>query len=91
MQFSDPGAAESAFYDAFQSMDIDKMRQVWADSVNTSCIHPGGQLLQGTEAVVASWSSIFRESQPPQISYRVIQTRIDERLAVHTVEETVVL
>lgn len=90
MQFPDPSAAESAFYAAFQTLDIEKMRDVWADSVNTSCIHPGGQLLQGTEAVVTSWSDIFRDSQPPQISYRVIQTSVDERLAVHTVEETVV-
>ena len=89
LSFADPAAAEAAFYAAFRDLDLDQMRAVWIESVDASCIHPGGGLLQGTDAVLASWAEIFRDSAPPRIAHRLIQASTDERLAVHTVEEDV--
>ncbi len=89
MSFADPSAAEAAFYAAFRNLDLDQMKAVWIESVSASCIHPGGGLLQGTDAVLASWAEIFRDSAPPRIAHRLIQASTDERLAVHTVEEDV--
>ena len=65
------------------------MGRVWLDSPETSCIHPGGALLQGSRAVLASWAEIFRDAQPPRVQHRVLQTSLDRELAVHTVEENV--
>lgn len=89
MSFADPAAVEAAFYAAFRALDIEQMGRVWLDASQTSCIHPGGALLRGTEAILASWAEIFRDSQPPQVESRTLQTSVDRALAVHTVEENV--
>lgn len=89
MPFADPAATEAAFYTAFRELDIEQMRAVWMDSSGTSCIHPGGGLLQGVESILESWAEIFRESAPPRVEHRLIQATSDERLAVHTVQERV--
>lgn len=89
MPFADPSAAESAFYEAFRTLDINLMLAVWHDSTETSCIHPGGALLQGAEEILASWREIFRDSLPPQVDFRLIRASTEGRLAVHTVEESV--
>lgn len=89
MSFPDPASVESAFYEAFRRLDIEQMRAVWSDALTTSCIHPGGELLQGTEAIIASWSEIFRDSQPPRVEHELIQSSVDGQLAVHTVRERV--
>lgn len=89
MKFTDPAAAEAAFYAAFKALDNEQMGQVWLQSADVSCIHPGGALLHGADAVLASWAEIFHNSQPPLIAHRVIQASADHHLAVHTVEEKV--
>ncbi|HSP00552.1 MAG TPA: nuclear transport factor 2 family protein, partial [Thioalkalivibrio sp.] len=38
---------EAAFYDAFERADMDVMREVWANDKGISCIHPGGERLDG--------------------------------------------
>lgn len=89
MSYPDPTAAETAFYAAFRSLDLEQMRSVWMDSSGSSCIHPGGGLLQGIDDILASWAAIFRDSTPPRIEHRLIQASTDERLAVHTVQEDI--
>ena len=89
MSFPDAAAAEAAFYDAFRELDLEQMRAVWLDSATASCIHPGGGLLQGADAILASWAEMFRGSQVPQVRYRLIQASVDEHMVVHTVEENV--
>ena len=89
MDFPDPTSAEQAFYVAFRELDEHRMLAVWADSVDASCIHPGGTLLRGTHDILASWREIFDEASPPRIEHRLIQASSDARLAVHTVEEKV--
>ncbi|MCP5298754.1 MAG: nuclear transport factor 2 family protein [Chromatiaceae bacterium] len=89
MHFSDPAAVEAAFYAAFRELDDAAMSRIWLQSPDASCIHPGGALLQGAAQVLESWQEIFRETSPPKVSYRVVRTSADARLAVHTVEERV--
>lgn len=89
MTFPDPSNTEAAFYAAFRELDIDRMRDIWLPAPEVSCVHPGGGLLQGVEAVLGSWKEIFRDTQPPQVEYRLIQSTTEARLAVHTVEERV--
>jgi len=82
-----PGAAESAFYAAFEALDGERMRELWAESADVSCVHPGGPLLTGRDAVVQSWVEIFDAADPPRMEYRVLRRRQAEDLAVHLVEE----
>jgi len=89
MAYADAAAAEAAFYEAFGRLDLEQMNSVWATSDDISCVHPGGGLLQGNTAVMASWAGIFRGSETPQVSHRVLQVSGDEQIAIHLVEEQV--
>lgn len=52
-------AANDAFYRAFESLEIDRMRALWLSSATISCIHPGWAALVGWPAVMESWEQIF--------------------------------
>lgn len=51
--------AQSEFYRAFSSADLDAMHKVWSREVHVRCVHPGMASLEGREAVMRSWEQIF--------------------------------
>lgn len=55
-------AASARFYRAFEQLDLEAMRELWAHSVPVSCVHPGWDLVLGREAVLDSWRTIFSGS-----------------------------
>ncbi|WP_018140170.1 MULTISPECIES: nuclear transport factor 2 family protein [unclassified Thioalkalivibrio] len=57
--FPSPESVETAFYEAFQAGDPQRMRAVWHDSAECVCIHPGGERLQGTDIILESWDDIL--------------------------------
>ena len=87
--FDSPEAAESAFYLAFASVDPDAMGRVWSDAHPVACIHPGGGLLVGRQAVLQSWIEILSGSSPPRLEQRLIGRMDAPGLRVHLVEETI--
>jgi hypothetical protein len=87
MSFKEPTDAERAFYRAFVDRDLTAMRAVWIDAPAAACVHPGGGLLLGIEAIMASWRDIFSGTSAPRIRVIPVQTRIDRNIAVHIVEE----
>lgn len=89
MSFSNPDAVEAAFYAAFRDLDEDRMRAVWCDSEETSCIHPGGEWISGRAQILSSWRKIFHRAEPPRIDFRRLSAWLVDGLAVHTVEETI--
>jgi ketosteroid isomerase-like protein len=62
-------AANDAFYAAFESLDIERMTQLWSRATNVTCVHPGWDLLIGHEAVMQSWRGIFEGTR--EIRFRV--------------------
>ena len=54
--------ANSAFYEAFESGDIDAMAAVWELSDRVACTHPGWTTLRGWPQIGASWRAIFSNS-----------------------------
>lgn len=52
-------AANSEFYRAFESLDIERMGQVWLSESYVSCTHPGWARILGWGAVMQSWEQIF--------------------------------
>lgn len=56
-------AANQAYYDAFEALDIDAMSDVWEHSDRVVCTHPGWSTLRGWAAVTASWVAIFGGGQ----------------------------
>ena len=55
--------ANDAFYLAFQKLDIEKMKDIWLDSDETKCIHPGWPALFGYEKIIQSWQGIFLNTE----------------------------
>ena len=51
--------AESAFYEALESADLDAMMAVWAEDEEIVCVHPTGPRLAGQDQVRESWAQIF--------------------------------
>ncbi len=54
--------ANQRFYEAFSSLDIAVMDQVWAHQDYVTCIHPGWTLRSGWPEVRDSWVLIFNNT-----------------------------
>ncbi|HJX18327.1 MAG TPA: nuclear transport factor 2 family protein [Acidiferrobacterales bacterium] len=85
--FSSPEAAEEAFYRALHKCDLDLMMAVWDEDENISCVHPGGQRLEGRAAVRQSWELIFAHSSGMAIHLSDESRYEDQNLTVHVVHE----
>lgn len=85
--FSSPEAAEEAFYRALQKSDLDLMMAVWDEDENISCVHPGGQRLEGHAAVRQSWELIFAHAAGMVIHLSDESRYDDQNLTVHVVHE----
>jgi len=55
-------AANSAFYAALESRDLDAMAEVWEHSDRIVVTHPGWPMLRGWARVAGSWDAIFRNT-----------------------------
>jgi ketosteroid isomerase-like protein len=55
-------AANAAFYEAFEALDIEAMAQVWERSDRASVTHPGWPIQRGWARVAASWETIFEHT-----------------------------
>ena len=51
--------ANQGFYDAFGSLDIDRMETAWSRGDVVTCVHPGWPSLNGWFEVMQSWERIF--------------------------------
>jgi ketosteroid isomerase-like protein len=50
---------ETAFYEALQAADIEKLMACWADEDEIVCVHPGGPRLFGLGAIRAAFEAMF--------------------------------
>ncbi len=55
-------AANSAFYAALETRDLDAMADVWEHSDRIVVTHPGWPMLRGWAKVAGSWDAIFRNT-----------------------------
>jgi len=84
-----PLDAEAAFYDAFQSGDLDRLMAVWADEEPLVCVHPLGERLLGRAAIAASWRRILSSGQSLRFQVLDAHTLQDQGLSVHCVIESI--
>lgn len=54
-----PDDTETAFYEALQSGDIEKLMACWGDEDDIVCVHPGGARLVGAAAIRAAFDAMF--------------------------------
>ena len=54
--------ANQRFYQAFESLEIEKMEQIWLQAPHIVCIHPGWRRLSGWGPIMESWEQIFQST-----------------------------
>jgi ketosteroid isomerase-like protein len=75
-------AANGEFYAAFEAVDLDRMHEVWVDSDDVSCVHPGWDELRGTSRVMRSWAVIFANTPYIQFFLTDVDVHVGGELAV---------
>ena len=82
--------AETAFYAAFESADLEAMMKVWAEEPTIVCIHPMSARIEGWAAVRESWAQILSGSGD-ELQFKITNSIISESdgLATHLVYENI--
>jgi uncharacterized protein (TIGR02246 family) len=81
---------ETAFYDALQNADLERLMACWADDDDVVCVHPGGARMIGLGAIRSAFEAMFNNGS---VRVRAEGVRKIEALgsAVHSVRERVEL
>ncbi len=87
--FSTSEEAEKAFYAAFQQEDLELMMSVWANDEDITCIHPGGNRLEGQNLIRESWEQIFRHENGIKFEINQKKVSIENDIAIHHVIESI--
>ncbi len=80
-------AANRAFYDAFESLDLEQMQAVWLENPNIVCIHPGWRKLTGWGPIMQSWERIFDNVFEMKFELGELDVMISGDLAIVIAEE----
>ena len=62
------------FYQAFQSLSIERMDRLWDHGDDIVCIHPGWELFTGWLAIRESWVTIFQNTT--SIRFLITNTKV---------------
>ncbi|MBL8642714.1 MAG: nuclear transport factor 2 family protein [Rhodospirillaceae bacterium] len=79
--------ANSAFYTAFSTRDLEAMDEAWSSAKPISCIHPGWNILYGRDEVLRSWHGIMRNPNSPKVKTHNERVVICGEMAVVTCVE----
>jgi len=84
-----PDEIESAFYEALQTADIEKLMACWADEDDIVCIHPDGPRVIGHGAIRSAFEAMFAHAGSLQVNPESIRRLDSLASAVHHVLERV--
>ncbi len=87
IEFTDSLQVEEAFYQAFQSGNIELMKDVWDRTDEVICIHPSAQRIYSYELIIASWEQIFAAQQGVSILVNDPVYKLKQDAAIHYVKE----
>ncbi len=73
--------ANESFYKAFNSQNLEKMREVWSNLGQVSCVHPGWPPLNNYESIIKSWKDIFENTDNMEIKLSEIEALVTDDLA----------
>jgi ketosteroid isomerase-like protein len=79
--------ANRDFYQAFESLEIEKMEALWLREPRIVCIHPGWRRLVGWGPVMESWERIFKSAFEMKFELGDINVTMNDNLAAVVVEE----
>lgn len=67
-------SANRAFYEAFESQDLDAMSALWERSERALCTHPGWSTLRGWGSISSSFYALFRS--PASLQFLLTEERV---------------
>jgi len=76
-------AANSGFYTAIETADVDLMKSLWLPGSETVCVHPGSEPLRGTSAILRSWTVLM--ANLPYVQFFLTDVAVSVRGDVATV------
>lgn len=82
-------AANAAFYQAFESADLDAMQALWLDHPETLCVHPGALPVRGTPSINRSWALIMANTPYIQFFLTDVEVSVLSGVASVTCTENV--
>ncbi len=68
--------ANEAFYRAFAARDAEARESLWSREAPVACIHPGWDVLDGREEVVASFRAIMESAASPDVRCTMAQAHL---------------
>jgi len=91
MDLSTPELAQQAFYQAFESCNLEQMMAVWSARDDIVCIHPGSVALSGVAAIERSWQLILEQGEQMSITTSLVGSTLTPSLATFIVTEHLLL
>ena len=80
-------SASASFYEAFESLDIARMEDVWAHDGRVVCVHPGWERAVGWPAVRSTWEKVFANTLQIRFEVSEVAVHISGDLAAMSVTE----
>lgn len=74
-------AANAAFYQVFETLDVQEMEKVWLRASYIKCVHPGWPLLTGWGPIMASWERIFANTFGMRFTLNDVRVQVSGSLA----------
>ena len=84
-----PEDAENAFYQAFETGDLENMMTIWLNSEDVTCIHPGIPRLDGFDMVREGWRHVLDKKSYFRIKTSDVKKTSNAYLSVHIVREEI--
>lgn len=81
--------ANARFYRVFESLDLQRMDDLWVHGDHVRCVHPGWCRLAGWEAVRHSWDVIFQNSREMRFSISDVHAHVEGALGWVTCTENI--
>ena len=79
--------ANASFYTLFESADLEGMTELWVNSDEAWCTHPGWPTIFGSPQIRVSFEQIFSGPEPPQFLISNVRFRGDGQVARVFLEE----
>lgn len=73
--------ANRRFYQAFATLDLDQMADVWLHEDWIECVHPGWDFLLGWGEVRESWQRIFQSTVRVQVEISSVWVHVEGNVA----------
>jgi len=74
--------SNARFYNAFESLSIEKMEEVWKHSDDVICIHPGWEMFTSWTAIRESWVRIFENTKKIEFFITNVKVKAFEKTAI---------